>query len=144
MPCGTTTSWAVGLLVVAVLASQLHRATALRLLTPQNKRDLVTRLPDYPVPVEHYAGHVVVGSKRTTRVFYYFVPAQNRPTTSPIIVWMQNSLMCSSMVGLVYEHGPFRLKMLDKRTLRMQVVPNPHSWHKAANVVYVDAPGGES
>jgi carboxypeptidase C (cathepsin A) len=127
--------------VVALLVCMVHHAASLRLVTPQNKGDLVTRMPDYPFPIEHYAGHIVVGSKQTTRIFYYFVPAQNAPAQAPLIVWMQNSMTCSSMLGLVYEHGPFRLR--SGGSAKVQVVANPHSWHRIANVLYVDIPGGE-
>jgi len=44
---------------------------------------------------------------------------------------------CSSLLGLTYENGPFRLHNSDGTTHM-----NPHAWTKHANMLYIDNPVG--
>jgi len=49
--------------------------------------------------------------------------------------------MCSSLTGLFMEHGPFVVTD-DPTSDEGALVKNPHSWHHAANVLYVESPAG--
>ena len=61
--------------------------------------------------------------------------AQTNWTTAPLIFWYNGGPGCSSMVGLMQEHGPYIFK--EGKT---EFERNPWAWNREANVFYVDAP----
>lgn len=67
--------------------------------------------------------------------FVYF--SQTNPSEDPVILWMNGGPGCSSLIGMVTEHGPFLFKA---GTTQMYI--NPYSWNKKANVIYLEAPAG--
>jgi carboxypeptidase C (cathepsin A) len=60
-------------------------------------------------------------------------PSQKDPSTDPLVVWLQGGPGASSMLGLFYEHGPF--KIVKEKDAETQFYMNPYSWNKIANVV---------
>lgn len=52
-------------------------------------------------------------------------------------VWLNGGPGCSSMVGLTFENGPLKF---DAHLITP--CPNPYSWTKLANVLYIDQPVG--
>ncbi|XP_077982198.1 lysosomal protective protein-like isoform X2 [Glandiceps talaboti] len=67
---------------------------------------------------KHFSGYLAAtGSKQ---LHYWYVESQNKPTTDPIILWLSGGPGCSSLDGLLSEHGPY-LK---------------------ANVLYLESPAG--
>uniref|UniRef100_A0A8C8DL37 Carboxypeptidase n=1 Tax=Oryzias sinensis TaxID=183150 RepID=A0A8C8DL37_9TELE len=68
---------------------------------------------------------------------YWFVESQNNPSQDPVVLWLNGGPGCSSLDGLLTEHGPF-LIMDDGATLQY----NPYSWNKIANVLYLESPVG--
>ncbi|KAL8915655.1 MAG: hypothetical protein Q9172_006797 [Xanthocarpia lactea] len=52
-------------------------------------------------------------------------------------VWLNGGPGCSSLTGLTYENGP--LQFNERTTVPS---PNPYSWTKLANVLYIDQPPG--
>lgn len=53
------------------------------------------------------------------------------------LVWLNGGPGCSSLTGLTYENGPL---IFYKRTA--VPCPNPNSWTKLADVLYIDQPVG--
>ena len=53
------------------------------------------------------------------------------------MVWLQGGPGASSLFGMLVENGPFSVNPADLST-----VPNPHSWHTAAHMLYIDNPAG--
>lgn len=68
---------------------------------------------------------------------YWFVESQKNPSSSPLVLWMNGGPGCSSLDGLLTEHGPFLIQP-DGASLEY----NDYSWNKIANVLYLEAPAG--
>ncbi|XP_004698081.1 lysosomal protective protein isoform X2 [Echinops telfairi] len=74
------------------------------------------------------------GSKH---LHYWFVEAQKDPENSPVVLWLNGGPGCSSLDGLLTEHGPFLIQP-DGTTLEY----NPYSWNLVANMLYLESPAG--
>lgn len=98
--------------------------------------DLVTSLPGLSPnpPFAHYSGYLPVGSKQ---MHYWFAESQGSPTNDPLVLWLNGGPGCSSMEGMLYENGPFRIQE-DGKT----VILNNYSWNKLANMLYLESPAG--
>lgn len=99
--------------------------------------DQVTNLPGIePQPsFKHYSGYLkgLNGSK----LHYWFVESQNDPQNDPVQLWMNGGPGCSSMDGMLQEHGPFLVNQAGTG-----LVVNNYSWNLKANVLYMEAPAG--
>eukprot|EP01010_Urceolus_cornutus_P003840 NODE_565_length_1535_cov_301.841857_g426_i0.p1 GENE.NODE_565_length_1535_cov_301.841857_g426_i0~~NODE_565_length_1535_cov_301.841857_g426_i0.p1 ORF type:complete len:452 (-),score=81.98 NODE_565_length_1535_cov_301.841857_g426_i0:108-1463(-) len=84
---------------------------------------------------DQYAGYIDVGTGR--HLHYWFVTSQRSPVDDPVLLWLNGGPGCSSLVGLLTENGPFS-PTRDGAAL----MPNPNSWNKVANVLYVEGPAG--
>lgn len=62
---------------------------------------------------------------------------KNEPSIEIRTVWLNGGPGCSSLTGLTSENGPLQFKA---RTPIPS--PNPNSWTKLANVLYIDQPLG--
>ncbi|KAI0228585.1 Lysosomal protective protein [Lamellibrachia satsuma] len=99
--------------------------------------DQVTFLPGLSTQpsFKHYSGYLKATGTR--RLHYWFVESAGNPQTDALVVWMNGGPGCSSMDGMLNEHGPF-LAATDGKTL----VNNPYSWNTVANMLYLEAPAG--
>ena len=102
--------------------------------------DRVLHLPGFSesLPSRHYSGYLK--GSATVNLFYYFVEVEDyNPKTSPTLLWLNGGPGCSSLDGLWYEHGPFKINKdgthLSKRS---------NSWNKISNVLYIESPVGKS
>ena len=98
--------------------------------------DLVTSLPGLSPnpPFAHDSGYLPVGSKQ---MHYWFAESQGSPTNDPLVLWLNGGPGCSSMEGMLYENGPFRIQD-DGKTVQL----NNYSWNKLANMLYLESPAG--
>uniref|UniRef100_A0A803L8Y4 Uncharacterized protein n=1 Tax=Chenopodium quinoa TaxID=63459 RepID=A0A803L8Y4_CHEQI len=104
-------------------------------------------------PVMQGAGHIAYGAKRqyvpidehnAKHMFYYFVESERNPAKDPVVLWLNGGPGCSSLGGLVYEHGPFKFEAsgpISSQDLP-KLHPNPYSWSKVSNIIYLDSPVG--
>ena len=106
--------------------------------------DEITALPgwDHELPSKQYSGFLSAEETPTPgherKLHYVFVEAENSPETAPVVLWTNGGPGCSSLDGLVYEHGPFRINATDNTKL----VRFDHTWAKLANMLYLEAPVG--
>jgi serine carboxypeptidase-like clade 1 len=114
------------------------------ILTPEALKDQVTSLPDfhYKISFNHYAGYITVDEKRGRRLFYWFVESQRAPLDDPVTMWLNGGPGCSSLDGMLYEHGPFHFERPLSFPPNDTLYLNPHSWNKVSNMLYVEAPAG--
>nr|XP_033818509.1 lysosomal protective protein-like [Geotrypetes seraphini] len=82
-----------------------------------------------------YSGYLHVSEN--IHLHYWFVESQNNPSASPVVLWLNGGPGCSSLEGLLTEHGPFQIHT-DGKTLKH----NPYSWNLLANMLYLESPAG--
>ncbi|KAK9768611.1 hypothetical protein K7432_000598 [Basidiobolus ranarum] len=85
--------------------------------------------------VKQYSGYIDVTSGK--HLYYWFFESRHKPSTDPVILWLNGGPGCSSFTGLLMELGPCRVKPDGSG-----VDFNPHSWNKNANVIFLDQPAG--
>lgn len=99
--------------------------------------DEITALPGWEgrLPSRQFSGYLNVGAKH---MHYWLVESETDSKTAPVLLWLNGGPGCSSLEGLIYEHGPFRVSSTDPNRL----VRFRHSWSKLANVIYLETPVG--
>jgi len=86
----------------------------------------------YPKP--WYSGYLDIDAN-TTHMHYFFFPSQNKPETDPVLFWFNGGPGCSSLLGALYEHGPFLVNDAFASNIY-----NQYAWNQKANVVYIESP----
>ncbi|KAJ3314349.1 Cell death protease, partial [Blyttiomyces sp. JEL0837] len=101
---------------------------------------LVTNLPNESEALTktlngQWAGYIPFANSKTTQnaIFFWYFKSMNT-TSNKLTIWLNGGPGCSSLLGSFIENGP--VKILDNGTL----APNEYSWHKQANVLYVEQP----
>jgi carboxypeptidase C (cathepsin A) len=88
-----------------------------------------------------YQGKVYSGMLDTEdpkrHLHYVFIPSQGNPATDPVVLWMNGGPGCSSLLGLIQEHGPV---IIPDYTRELKL--NEYSWTKVANIIYLESPAG--
>ncbi|SMY24167.1 unnamed protein product [Zymoseptoria tritici ST99CH_1A5] len=84
---------------------------------------------------ESYAGYLSGGNG--SQMFFWYFPTTNPAGKNDTVIWTNGGPGCSSLGGLMQENGP-----ISWRPGQASPVANPWSWHKLANVVWVDYPIG--
>ena len=69
-------------------------------------------------------------------MFYWLFESASEPSTDPLVLWLTGGPGCSSELAIFIENGPYKMDMVGDLEL------NPYSWHKNANMLYVDNPIG--
>ena len=83
-------------------------------------------------------GYLQLSSKEEDGAFHYvFFDSQKDPVNDPVVLWLNGGPGCSSLIGMVYENGPF---VFLPNTTTFEV--NEHAWNKKANLLYITSPQG--
>jgi len=101
-------------------------------------KDEITSLPgwDAPLPSRQFSGYLDIGASK--HMHYWLVESEKDPKNAPTVLWLNGGPGCSSLDGLVYEHGPFRINPEDSTKL----MRFNYTWAKLANMVYLESPAG--
>ena len=113
----------------------------------------MTRLPGLPSDWsgKHYAGMIDSDDASGGRLFYWFFERDGASpvgdlggdgSPTPLVIWLNGGPGCSSMDGLFLELGPLRVAAPGTRGGPPRLSRRAHSWHRAANVLFVDQPVG--
>lgn len=79
---------------------------------------------------------VGVDQNYTLNTFFWFFEARNgSPEDAPLSIWMNGGPGSSSMIGLLQEHGPCKVRVDSNST-----VLNEWSWNSEVNMLYIDQP----
>lgn len=85
-------------------------------------------------PKDWFSGYLDLDNNKT-HMHYFFFPSQRSPTTDPLLFWFNGGPGCSSLLGALYEHGPFLVN-----DAFASIIYNQHAWNQKANVVYIESP----
>mmetsp|Transcript_34287 Transcript_34287/g.31012 ORF Transcript_34287/g.31012 Transcript_34287/m.31012 type:complete len:147 (+) Transcript_34287:16-456(+) len=80
-----------------------------------------------------YSGYLSVGQDIWHH--YMFFESQNDPANDPILLWLNGGPGCSSVLGALYEHGPFIFP-----DYQMDSQVNHYAWNQNASVIYMESP----
>ena len=64
------------------------------------RKQAAVHLKEYP-QMESYAGFFNVNPKYNSHLYFWFFPSQNRPSSDPIIIWLQVHYILNSVLLLV-------------------------------------------
>ncbi|RHN45687.1 putative carboxypeptidase C [Medicago truncatula] len=122
----------------------LHISLTFVLTHSAPKGSLITHLPGFngSLPSKHYAGYVTVDKNHGRNLYYYFVESEGNSSKDPLVLWLNGGPGCSSFDGFVYEHGPFNFEKPKTKGTLPKLKPNPYSWSKVSNIIYLDSPAG--
>jgi cathepsin A (carboxypeptidase C) len=76
-------------------------------------------------------------TQKDKHYFFWFFESRSKPSTDPILLWLNGGPGCTSFNGLLTENGPCRLDNSGNST-----ITNPYSWNNNANIIYLDQPLG--
>jgi hypothetical protein len=83
-------------------------------------------------------------SNRLGNFFFWLAKQRNHDPSSPnsLVVWLNGGPGCSSMVGMMFENGPFTLAFGDagKGEPRYNLKYNPYAWNEVSDVLFVEQP----
>ena len=65
-----------------------------------------------------------------------YFESENSPSEDPVVMWTNGGPGCSGLLGLFTEQGPYMTVSEGVLT------PNPYSWNKVANMLFVEQPAG--
>lgn len=109
---------------------------------------LITNCSEKPKPVNitevnavynqtWYSGYLDIQFQNyPAHMHYFYFPSQSdSKDTDPILFWFNGGPGCSSLLGALYEHGPFIFN-----DAFGSLVYNPESWNRRAHTVYIESP----
>ena len=101
--------------------------------------DEITSLPGWNqvLPSKQYSGYLNI--TRNRHYHYWFVECEEDPENAPVVLWLNGGPGCSSLIGLIYEHGPFRI---NDSTNPPTLYRFDYNWAKLANMIYLESPVG--
>ena len=90
--------------------------------------------PSFPkeaLPNKH--GYLPISPTSTSSIFYAFYEAQNSTlplSQTPLLIWLQGGPGCSSMIGNLYELGPWRI------TESLTLQRNLGAWNRVFGLLF--------
>ena len=104
-----------------------------------SKRPTLAKIPEVSAAYakDWYSGYLDFPFQGfTAHMHYFYFPSQtDSPEKDPLLFWFNGGPGCSSLLGALYEHGPFIFN--DAFGFLME---NKEAWNKRANTVYIESP----
>ena len=127
------------LLILQLIFFCAHVLQIIPIAAGAPSEDEIINLPgwDGDLPSKQYSGYLDISP--TKHYHYWFIEAENDPVNAPVVLWLNGGPGCSSLDGLVYEHGPFRI---DDSTDPPTLYRFDYHWAKLANMIYLESPVG--
>ncbi|XP_022776394.1 serine carboxypeptidase-like 50 [Durio zibethinus] len=119
----------------------------LKLLCLYSLPYLSTSTPLFPTEaLPTKSGYLPVNPATGSAIFYTFYEAQS-PTShlseTPLLIWLQGGPGCSSMIGNLFELGPWRVVSSHKQNPdHLSLERNPGSWNRLFGLLFLDNPIG--
>ncbi|GMH41459.1 hypothetical protein BSKO_09369 [Bryopsis sp. KO-2023] len=88
-------------------------------------------------PPYHSAGYMDLNGTHDARLFYFYFEERNHQKDAPLVFWTNGGPGCSSLFGLFFENGPYRV---DKQTGELSL--SEYGWDIGQNVLFVEQPVG--
>jgi len=108
-------------------------------LASADEADRVMSLPNGTESIDMtsatYSGYLNV--TETKSLHYIYVESMDSPSFDPLVIWFNGGPGCSSMLGFMQEHGPWIIDDGED-----YIKPNPYSWNRRANMLYIESPAG--
>ncbi|XP_059167263.1 probable serine carboxypeptidase CPVL [Physella acuta] len=82
-----------------------------------------------------YAGYITADEMLGNHLFFWFFPSPSN-ASAPLCVWLNGGPTVSSMVGLLWEHGP--LEVFGEQTTHYRA--RKYSWVGPFSMLYIDSP----
>jgi carboxypeptidase C (cathepsin A) len=82
-------------------------------------------------PNDWFSGYLDVDNNKY-HMHYFFFPSQRSVQNDPVLFWFNGGPGCSSLLGALYEHGPFLVN-----DAFGSIIYNQYAWNQKANVVYI-------
>lgn len=105
------------------------------------EKDRVHEIPGYDgPPLKMYSGYLDIANGRK-HIHYVYIESEKASSTDetlPLVAWFNGGPGCSSLDGLLYENGPFRVTVEEPGKL----TPFEFAWTKMAHMLYLEAPVG--
>jgi serine carboxypeptidase-like clade 1 len=109
----------------------------------------VTSLPGFkgPLPSKHYSGYLPVGKTSGVpgMIHYWFIESEGDPASDPVAYWTNGGPGASGISdGLLTEMGQVHVddRSRTNTSAELEVLYNPLSWSKKANMLFVSQPKG--
>merc|ERR1711933_713716 len=83
---------------------------------------------------KQYSGYLL--GNNNAEIHYWFIEADDSPSTKPIFFWTNGGPGCSGLDGLLTEHGPWKVND------NLEIHYNKYSWNTEVNMVYLEQPYG--
>lgn len=86
--------------------------------------------------VRSYSGYLTVDQRYHSHLFFWFFQCERSDHLDrPVLLWLQGGPGASSLFGLFFENGPYKIK-------NAKIYRNEDTWTKQYNVLYIDNPVG--
>jgi len=105
------------------------------------EEDRVTTIPELPHSPKFAVFSGYLDATPGNHLHYFFTAAEDATPETPVMVWFNGGPGCSSLLGLLTENGPFRIKA-DKNSPGPIVDYFDRAWNKVAHMLFIESPVG--
>ena len=88
---------------------------------------------------ENWESGLITISKEKGDIFYWLFKPRSENIEAPLAIWLNGGPGSSSMLGLFYENGPFKI---EGKYPNQKLETRDISWNENLNILYVDQPRG--